>query len=128
MLNGSTFNHVIKSPLSRCYSLLKLLYKPHQNILVKKEPNVMRPSPTYSVPFPTNIFSFSDVNDDLIKNINQKHECFNFWTDGSCLPNPGPGGSGYFSDNFKISSKMFVIDHDTTINWYYQVYCVILNI
>ena len=78
VLNGNTFNHVIKSPLSICYRLLKLLYKPHQNILVKKRPSVMRPPPTYSSPFPTNIFSFSDMNDNLIKNMNQKHECFNF--------------------------------------------------
>ena len=116
-LNGATFNYVIKSPLSRCYRLLQSLYKQHQNILIEKEPSVMRPPSTYTTPFPTNIYSFSDENDILIKRMNENKNCFNFWTDGSCLPNPGPGGAGYFSNNFAISSKMFVIDHDTTINY-----------
>ena len=77
-MNGDTFNHVIKSPLSRCYRLMQTLYKSHQNILAEKEPSVMRPPPTYSTPFPTNIFSFSDMNDTLIKNMNKKNDCFNF--------------------------------------------------
>ena len=41
----------------------------------------------------------------------------NFWTNGSCLPNPGPGGCSYYSNNFIIESKIYVIDHDTTINY-----------
>ena len=57
-LNGDTFNHVIKSPLSRCYRFMQTLYKPHQNILVEKEPSVMRPHQPYLIPFPTNIFLF----------------------------------------------------------------------
>ena len=42
---------------------------------------------------------------------------YDFWTDGSCQPNPGPGGAGFFSTNFKIKEKIHVINHDTTINY-----------
>ena len=40
-----------------------------------------------------------------------------FFSDGSCKPNPGPGGAGYYSPNFIIESKMNCINHDTTINY-----------
>ena len=32
-------------------------------------------------------------------------------------PNPGPGGAGYYSNNFVIKEKIHVVDHDTTINY-----------
>ena len=56
-INGDTFNYVIKSPLSRCYKLMQSIYKPHQNILMEKESSVMRPPPTYKIPFPNNTFN-----------------------------------------------------------------------
>ena len=40
-----------------------------------------------------------------------------FYSDGSCMPNPGPVGSCYYSDDFVINSKVDPIDHDTTINY-----------
>ena len=40
-----------------------------------------------------------------------------FFSDGSCKPNPGPGGAGYYSLNFDIDSKVECINHDTTINF-----------
>ena len=58
-----------------------------------KEPSVMKPPPTYSIPFPTNIHSIKD--EKQMKIINDKNEHFDFWTDGSCMPNPGPGGSWF---------------------------------
>ena len=33
------------------------------------------------------------------------------------MPNPGPGGSGYYSNDFKIKSRINPINHDTTINY-----------
>ena len=52
--------------------------------------------------------SKSDLDDSIL---------WEFYTDGSCMPNPGPGGSGYFSNDFKIKSKIDPINHDTTINY-----------
>ena len=94
---------------------METLYKPHQNIMREKEPSVMKAPPTYHIQFPLNVFSILDE-----KEIEQdiKHDkCFNFWTDGSCQPNPGPGGAGYYSNNFAIKEKIYVVDHDTTINY-----------
>ena len=114
-INNATFHHIKNSPLSRCYGLIRSLYKPYQNVLMEKEPSVMRPPPTYMIPFPENIHSINDENE--MKNINTNNKNYNFWTDGSCMPNPGPGGAGFYSENFPIKSKIFVIDHDTTINY-----------
>ena len=33
------------------------------------------------------------------------------------MPNPGPGGSGYYSNDFDIKAKINPINHDTTINY-----------
>ena len=113
-INGASFNHVKNSPLSRCYSLIQSLYKPYQNIFMEKESSVMRPPPTCNISFPTNIHTIDNENE---LNIINSGGHYDFWTDGSCLPNPGPGGAGYFSSNFVIKSKIHVIDHDTTINY-----------
>ena len=75
----------------------------------------MRPPPTYSVAFPTNIHSIYEEKEKKIINENTEH--FDFWTDGSCMPNPGPGRAGFYSNNFLIKSKIYVIDDDTTINY-----------
>ena len=87
ILEESKFYHVTNSPLSRCYKVMETLYKLHQNIMNEKEPSVMKAPPTYHNPFPTNVFSI--LNEKEIENIDQ-NKCFNFWTDGSCQPNPGP--------------------------------------
>ena len=33
------------------------------------------------------------------------------------MPNPGPGGSVYFSSDFRTESRIEPIGHDTTINY-----------
>ena len=39
------------------------------------------------------------------------------WTDGSCMPNPGPGGSAvYFPNNLNWNESR-AINHMTTINY-----------
>ena len=55
---------------------------------MEKIPSVMRPPPTYSIPFPNNIHSINDENER--KTINLENDHIDFWTDGSCLPNAGP--------------------------------------
>ena len=94
---------------------MKTLYKPHQNILREKVDSVMKAPPTYNIEFPTNVFTIE--NEDEIDRISNMEKRYDFWTDGSCQPNPGPGGAGYFSTNFMIKEKIHVIDHDTTINY-----------
>ena len=33
------------------------------------------------------------------------------------MPNPGPGGSAYYSPDFNLDSRIEAINHDTTINY-----------
>ena len=97
----------------------------------------MKPPPVYSTPYPENINI--NINESLNKmaknvtnknddgNINSQRNCnhLDFFTDGSCNPNPGPGGCGYYSPNFGIKSKIHVVDHDTSIN-YCELYGILL--
>ena len=46
--------------------------------------------------------STSDVNDPIL---------WEFYSDGSSMPNTGPGGSGYYSNDFKIKAKINPINH-----------------
>ena len=57
----------------------------------EKEPSVMKAPPTYRIPFPS--------NEEEIVELIEKNKCFNFCTDRSCQPNPGPVGAGYYSNN-----------------------------
>ena len=109
-IDGNIFNIVKKSPLSRAYSTVKQLYPEYRNIMNRKPDSVMRPPPVYYEQYPNNIF----VNPGKKEN---QEIFYDFYTDGSCLPNPGPGGAGFYSSNFVITSKMHVLDHDTTINY-----------
>ena len=55
IIDESKFYHISNSPLSRCYKLIKSLYKPHQNIMMEKEESVMKAPPTYLIEFPSNL-------------------------------------------------------------------------
>ena len=39
------------------------------------------------------------------------------WTDGSCIPNPGPGGSGIYFPSHSILSTKWTAPDETTINF-----------
>ena len=97
----------------------------------------MKPPPVYTIKYPSNINI--NNNENKIKNDNnnniidlnkiaksisnhQEGDMFNlchfdFFTDGACIPNPGPGGCAYFLPNFGIKSKIYMVDHDTSINY-----------
>ena len=40
-----------------------------------------------------------------------------FYTDGSCMPNPGPGGCAVYCPKYEQLNMNLVITHDTTINY-----------
>ena len=136
-INPARLNYIAKSPLSRAYNLVKSLYQKDKNIMIQKRDSVMKPPPVYTIKYPTNININNNENKmkndhnnniiDLNKIANsianhQEGDIFNlyhfdFFTDGACIPNPGPGGCAYFSLNFSIKSKIYVVDHDTSINY-----------
>ena len=76
ILDEGIFYHVANSPLSRCYKLMRSIYKPYQNILLEKEPCVMKSPPTNSILFPNNLHTIN--NDDEIEKITTTDKCFNF--------------------------------------------------
>ena len=94
--------------------------------MIEKVPSVVRPPPTYMVKYPININIDNNIV-DIHRQLKQQKEQMkpriqnqckvDFFTDGSCIPNPGPGGAAYFSPTFAITSKIKMIDHDTTINY-----------
>ena len=102
----------------------------------KKRDSVLKPPPVYEIQYPNNINinmapnilesirkmakNIGNDNDNESKDRKEEKreiESLDFFTDGSCKPNPGPGGCAYYSPNFSIKSKIFVIDHDTSINY-----------
>ena len=94
---------------------------PNKRLMKKKIHSVVKPPPTYMTIFPTNLNCINDKNYEKILMKNKKSKIF--YCDGSCVPNPGPGGTGFYSPNFVIKSKIFVVDHDTTIN-----YCELMGV
>ena len=121
-LDKKNFNFICKSPLSQAYFVMDKILPGEHKIFRKRKVDVLKPVPCYSNMYPSNMNIFgmdkmfinprfkskSEVNDPIL---------WEFYTDGSCMPNPGPGGSGYFSNDFKIKSKIDTINHDTTINY-----------
>ena len=127
-INPARLNYISKSPLSHAYNTVKSLYPKYRNILSIKNDSVMRPPPVYQTIYPSNINinNNSDLNKIAKMEMNEFLNAnesgnfvnkFDFYTDGSCIPNPGPGGAAYYSPNFLIKSKIHIIDHDTTINY-----------
>ena len=90
-----------------------------RKIFRKRKNDILKPNPIYINPYPSNVEIF-DMNRSMINS-----NCLNdddnilwtFYTDGSCMPNPGPGGSAYYSPDFNIESRIEAINHDTTINY-----------
>ena len=119
-MNPGVMNYVSKSPLSRCFATMREIY-PNKNLMKKKKDSVVKPPPTYAIQFPTNIHTITDQK--YIEIIKNKLNSKTFYCDGSCIPNPGPGGAGYYSPDFCIKSKIEVVDHDTTIN-----YCELIGV
>ena len=108
-ININKFNHITKSPLTRAYMTIKRL-KGDNTINIKRIKSVNKSPPCYQEDFPNNIYSFES-------NVNPIDDSFIFYTDGSMIKNPGPGGCAYWSPNFPIDTKMKSIMHDSTINY-----------
>ena len=119
-INAKLFPFISKSPLSRAYQLIRELTPKDEKIFINRKKQVMKPPPMYDQPFPTNI-TISNANNFKASNPNNNH--INFYSDGSCIPNPGPGASAFYSNNFIVGSKVEPINHDTTIN-YAELNCI----
>ena len=114
-INCSNFKHTCKSPLSRAYKLVREIMPSDENVFLNRKPQLLKPLPIYFESFPSNICVKSNESLLLIDNKDYRY-CYRFYTDGSCIPNPGPGASAFYSDNFSIVSKSRAANHDTTIN------------
>ena len=121
-INGDHFNFISKSPLSRAYQMVREITPTNQFIFSKRCPSVIKPPPTYLHTYPNNITTTSTTKTNYKNKMDEKNNVV-FFSDGSCKPNPGPGGAGYYSTNFTIEGKMNCINHDTTIN-YCELYAI----
>ena len=137
-INYSTTNlqYYKNSPLSRMYENIKDLTDDNNNILLEYIERPLKPPPSYSTNYPKhfNIYSeYEDFESDFKIKINewedvnyrnnlQQNDPRKFWnnllvyTDGSCDPNPGPGGYGTYDTQQQIKINQY-IDHPTTINY-----------
>ena len=114
-INCNNLKYTNKSPLSRAYNLVREIMPSDMSVFLHRKPQLLKPLPIYIESFPSNICIKSIENLLQIDNKDYRH-CYRFYTDGSCIPNPGPGASAFFSDNFSISSNSRASNHDTTIN------------
>ena len=129
-LDFSKFRYIQRSPLSRAYLVIKELineindnnnrsvyrkiYNIQNEIIFKqRDAQVLKAPPIYLHQYP----ECMDVIDTYDEKPRALPNSFIFYVDGSCKPNPGPGGSALYSPNYYISSKLEPIFHDTTINY-----------
>ena len=111
-----------KSPLSQAYFVMDRILPVEHKIFRKRKVDVLKPVPCFVNKYPSNINIFGMEKMFINSRFNSQSDLddailWDFYTDGSCMPNPGPGGSGYFSKDFQIKSKIDQINHDTTINY-----------
>ena len=86
------FNYIVKSPLSNAYKTVKNLYPEYRNIFEEKPQSVMKPQPVYDTIYPNNMAINSESQnptvDNYEKNTFEWTDAIDFYTDGSCSPNP----------------------------------------
>ena len=120
-LDKEKFNFISKSPLSQAYFLMNKIMPIEHKLFRKRKYSILKPNPCYLNQYPNNLNIFGmdkSFNNPRWKATNTNDPVlWEFYTDGSCKPNPGPGGSAYYSKDFDITSKINPINHDTTINY-----------
>ena len=109
VINLDNFNHIKQSPLTKSFITMKRL-KGDNILLIDRKIDVNKSPPCYEEKFPNNIYTHE-------AEYTPKHKGYIFYTDGSMVKNPGPGGCAYWSPNFPILTKMYSIMHDSTINY-----------
>ena len=97
-LDENIFNFVVKSPLSQAYFVMDKILPIKHKIFRKRKHDVLKPVPCFENDYPSNINTFG--MDKMYVNPKYNMEpnlsdsiLWEFYTDGSCMSNPGPGGS-----------------------------------
>ena len=121
-LDDNIFNFVSKSSLSQAYFVMDKILPVEHNIFRKRKYDVLKPVPCFEQCYPKNIDIFGMNRVFINPRYNSKvttsdSVLWEFFTDGSCMPNLGPGGSGYYSIDFDTKARINPINHDTTINY-----------
>ena len=93
-LDESKFNFVSRSPLSQAYQLMDRILPIEYKIFRKREQAVLKPSPCYTNKYPENINIYGmnqTFNNPKGESSNHNNPVlWEFYTDGSCLPNSHP--------------------------------------
>ena len=111
--------YLYKSPLSRTYKTIKQITGETPNIAAKQQ--FYTSLRCYSNPRTNNIRIFNNQLEYEVDMIHtwqvEEDACINAWTDGSCMPNPGPGGYACYFPKFEQLNTKITINHPTTINY-----------
>ena len=119
--NVASIKSAGKSPISRTYNTIRSLLPPDEPTQFNPTPQPYKALPSYLIPTPTRALQFfSDLEEYEIWSESNEFtadmETIQAWTDGSCMPNPGPGGFGVIFPSNPHHNQTIPIDHHTTIN------------
>ena len=109
-LNIMATKHFKLAPTTQMYNTLTHI---HSQVNFNPKIEYFKSPPCYYSQLPQ-LTCFDNIND--FNEYNGTNTC-EIWTDGSCIPNPGPGGSGiYFPTNTALSTR-WIAPEETTINF-----------
>ena len=118
------FKFISKSPLSQAYFTMDKILLAEYKIFRKRKFDVLQPIPCFNNTYPSNINIYGmnkEFNNPKLSNNPDSSNgvLWEFFTDGNRFMSSksGPGGSGYYSTDFKIESRIELIKHDITINF-----------
>jgi len=124
--NPQNLKYLKNAAFSKGFALKRAITPIEIPIKLTKNPQYMRSNPVYRTAFPKNLKVFERATNPISlesEHLVMKEEWLYSYSDGSCDPNPGPGGYGMYVEKFE--KEMFEenekhfgsVDHPTTIEY-----------
>ena len=116
-VNFSKIKYLAQAPLSKAYQTIHKIIDSGTTIPTIFTPQYFRAPPCYTTQFPMKFEMYDSLEGyEMEYSEDDMYNQLQCWTDGSCKPNPGPGGaSAYFPEMDNISSNTY-FTFETTIN------------
>ena len=108
---------IAESPIAQAYNTIDKIVPTGEEIPYSFEPQFYRSPPCYEIPFPTNMEIYQSLDDYNVVFSENNNNILEAWTDGSCKPNPGPGGASVYFPQIDTISQNHSFDHEVTINF-----------
>ena len=110
-------NKYRKSPISTTYEYIQSIHPPNIPTTFFYHQQHYKAPPCYLHPFPSKLNTYKSIDEMDENNQFLTNETMECWTDGSCIPNPGPGGGAAIFPSKKSLNTTRPINHPTTINY-----------